>query len=638
VDEFLDKLQEDQRRMRKFLRSRGLRFKKMGEILAGSRSVGSRVFLLGEPPLDQLVHVIAEEYLTHLPVLPVDLSRPAPPSVDPDESGEPAVGRAAAAKQTGRHLHSGDMLLALVFEGDDRETRMVLEAARARRIPILVVGGLGAKGHMRRLAKVRVNLPTRGIKTICESMFVCARILARISRAAWREAADGADGGLVQVVCDTCCEKVFLDEALRGKRAECPLCRARVHVPRSSSRRLPAPSIAEARPATEPAGRKRRRPPKPSVLEFEAPRLGDSDDFDEEEEADIERAAARVKADLESDGEADFDLDLDDDDEAAFALEEDEEEDDLDEDEEEEEEEEEEDDLEEDDLEEDDLEEDDLEEDDLEEDDLEEDEDEDDLDEGDLDEDGEGRVGLEEDGGRKERPSVERAAVERSDSASSAPPSPAESFQEPVGLVSHEPSNQGPGLDGPSFGSEIVVGSDLVSAPGPGKGTGKKGVETTASADPYALEDAFLADLEMPKPGKAGESSASSQSDEAAASRRLSSRYTIAECKLRWGRGGFPDESSPEHELVNLSTGHLEFFLDPDDEAGSTLQKGDELWARIEIPAFLEPILVRGTLRTITGTSGSGGRGARLTLDFIDLDPTAKRKLARAAENVGAPA
>ena len=80
-----------------------------------------------------------------------------------------------------------------------------------------------------------------------------------------------------------------------------------------------------------------------------------------------------------------------------------------------------------------------------------------------------------------------------------------------------------------------------------------------------------------------------------------------------------------------------DFFLDPDDEAGSTLQKDDELWVRIEIPAFIEPILARGVLLDISGTSGSG-KGTRVSLEFRDIDPIVRRKLTRAAENLGAMA
>lgn len=532
----------------------------MGELLANARQVGARVFVLGEPPLDVLAALIAEEYLTQLPVIAVDLNSPQPPSVDPDEESTPLQGRAAAAKQVGRHLHKGDVLVAFMHDGKDKETRMVLEAARARRLSILVVGGLDSKDAVRRLATVRLTLPTRGIKTVCESVFVCARIMARVSRAALQDVGE-ADARLVQVVCDTCNERVFLDEELRGAKATCPLCQAGLAVPGDSSRRAPAassrigailpgkagetgsaseeeeeevaePEVAkgwgaavrtrEARPKEkerrkerkserrrdeDPSQKKTRRRMKPSVMEFKAPAL-------------------------EEDGEL-------------------------------------------------------------------------------------------------EAPTT--AAGHPASGASSR--TPAEATPDPVGLLSNsQPQEPRPE---PSFGSGITVGSDLVPIGAPEKTSGR-GAATTQSADPYALEDAYLQDIELPSAQSSA--SGSDPSVDGEGSRRLSSRYTIAECRLRWGRGGYPDEASPVHELVALSSSRLVFYLDPDDEAGATLQKGDELWIRVDIPAFIEPILVRGALKDISGTSG-GGRGARATLEFTDLDPTQRRKLARAAENIfGAPA
>jgi hypothetical protein len=220
----------------------------------------------------------------------------------------------------------------------------------------------------------------------------------------------------------------------------------------------------------------------------------------------------------------------------------------------------------------------------------------------------------------------------------------AELGPDPVGLVSQSHQVDSGRLAEPQFGSGITVGSDLVPVPAPlldlppPPPPPGKGAATTQSADPYALEDAFLQDLELPPDRATGSGSASDPSLEGEGSRRLSSRYTIAECKLRWGRGGFPDDASPQHQMVTLSSARVAFILDPDDEAGSTLQKGDELWLRVDVPAFIEPILVRGVLRDISGTSG-GGRGARAVLEFTELDATQRRKLARAAENIfGAPA
>ena len=615
VDEFLEKLQEDQRRMRQYLRAHGDRFKQMGRILAASRLAGGRVFVLGEPPLDSMATLLAEEYLTQLPVLPIDLLRPAPPSVDSDE-GDPVTGRMAAARQAGRHLHKGDVLVAFMHGGDDRETRAVLEAARAKRLPILVVGGLDSKQAVRRVAKVRLTLPTRGIKTVCESVFVCARIMARVARAALVDAGEQGEGRLVQLLCDTCNERVFVEEELRGRQATCPLCQATLSVPRDSTRRAAVPSsrIGASLPGKrERSGRHAR--PEPSEDDEEV-----SDELEVDEDEPAEAPSSREAPEPEWGG-------------AARAP--------------------------------------------------------------GRTRSGEGKTRTKSGEGRRRsgegrvrqpgererererptepvareaeldppadatpaarrrrlKPSVMefKAPAVDDEELGSAPtsPSPAELTPDPVGLVSHE-VDHARGAE-PTFGSGITVGSDLVPVPGPlpppppppPPPPGGRGAATTQSADPYALEDAFLQDLELPADRAAapGSGSASDPSlDGEGGSRRLSSRYTIGDCRLRWGRGGYPDETSPQHQLVVLSSARLSFFLDPDDEAGSTLQKGDELWLRVDVPAFIEPILVRGVLKDISGTSG-GGRGARATLEFTELDPAQRRKLARAAENIfGAPA
>ena len=550
MDEFLQKMQEDQRRMRRFLRARGPRFKQMGEALAATRHLGSRVFVVCEPPLDALAVVLAEDYLTHLPALPVDLTRPAPGSVDPDQSGEVVTGRAAAARQVGRHLHAGDIVLAFLADGADRETRMVLESARAKRITTLVISGMRLDAMVKRLATVRVSLPSEGVKTLCEASFVCARILGRISRATWREAGDVEEEHLVQVTCDTCTERVFFEEKQRGRQASCPLCQNRTRVPKDAGRRA---TIHIAPPQVEGGGRRRKsRRLKPSVLEVPVLPAGDGDD----EVADSPRPPSASERD-------------DDPDAAGSA-----------------------------------------------------------GPSGSRDKTrSRGQRGSSRD---RVRPTSRAEEPRRAPSATPPP-----QLEAPVGLVSHDAPAGGPQ---PELGSDFLVGSDVGAAPlaaGPRGRAGAAAGTTTASADPYALEDAFLADLEMPG-GGAGASSASSVEGE---SRRLvSARFTAAECRVRWGRGGWPDESSPPHELIGLTSARLEFFLDPDDEAGSTLQKGDELWLRIEIPAFVEPVLVRGQLMTISGTSGGGRRGARAELEFQDPDPSVRRKLTRASESMGAPA
>jgi len=605
VDEFLDKMQEDQRRMRRFLRAHGSRFKQMGEALAAARQLRSRVFVVGEPPLDALAALVAEDYLTHLPALAIDLTRPAPPSVNPDDD-EVLVGRAAAAKQAARHLHAGDVVLALLVDGNDKETRRILESARAKRVTTLVIGGLDAKGAVKRLATARINLPTQGVKTIVESAFVCARILARVSRGVARGGGGEGDGEpLVLATCDTCNERVFHEETERGRSVKCPLCQGTTRVADDATRRA---AVSSAPPRPDGAAKKRRL--KPSVLALPVAKLADDDSEDDPDEATVpapaaEEPATRTTRSSREGGTLKSDKVEPRNDAAKGG--------------------------------------------------------------GGSSREGKvkprsrpeeattsdaGRVEAEPPKKGKSRtamPAVEDnlddLVIDDDLPSTTAPPlrplapPPKAVNDAPVGLVSHEQPRPSGRLE-PNFGSDIMVGSDVVSAKDP-----PKGPSVTQSADPYALDDGFLADVEMPRKERGGRPSGTSASASgstiepgAEPPRRLSSRFTVAECRIRWGRGGYPDDNSPAHELVSLTSSRLELTLDPDDEAGHTLQKGDELYLRIEIPAFMEPVLVQGVLIAIRGTAGDGRRGSKVDVEFREVDPQVRRKLARAAESMGAPA
>ena len=125
-------------------------------------------------------------------------------------------------------------------------------------------------------------------------------------------------------------------------------------------------------------------------------------------------------------------------------------------------------------------------------------------------------------------------------------------------------------------------------------------------------------------------------SDSARGAQLVSARFSVQDCKVRFGRGGYPDDTGPENPLDSLSTRGAVFSLDPQDELAATVEKGDELWMRISVPAFIEPVLVRGIVQRIGGTSDGGRAGTRVDIEWKDLDATVTRKLARAAESLGA--
>ncbi|MEZ0227664.1 MAG: PilZ domain-containing protein, partial [Planctomycetota bacterium] len=219
----------------------------------------------------------------------------------------------------------------------------------------------------------------------------------------------------------------------------------------------------------------------------------------------------------------------------------------------------------------------------------------------------------------------------------------------PVGLSSHVISD----VDEIAIAPEDVAFDEFANA------------NATESADPFALPDAFVGDLIMPQgrpvtKGAAPPSDAnpitgsgerdgmtsaataaltqSSTDSNAVNAQRVSARFKVEDCKARFGRGGFPEDTSPEHPLDLLSTKGATFSLDSQDELASTVEKGDELWVRISVPAFIEPVMVRGVVQRIGGNSDGARGGTRLEIEWKDVDANVSRKLARAAETLGATA
>lgn len=519
MEEFLDKLQEDHQRFSSFLLGKGPRFKAMGQAIARAHQKGRRIYLVGEPPLSQLIEMLSLNYLGQFSVVPCGSKR--------------------GMKRLGREVARGDVVLAFLVDASDSRVASLLRTCKGTGAKIYGVGGIESKPFMRKVAEVLIALPTRGIKTICEGTFVTSRILARMARAALAEA--GAE------------------------------------IPRSNSRRVQVMPSEESE-VSDVSG----------TYDDDADRLLDADELGSALSPDPvsgSRVSSRHSSPFDETGEREpasrsrgFGSRSRDVIDAGAAL--------------------------------------------------------DDSVSEDIDADSDDFAPA------SEEEFAESADIDSMDSADegSLPPLSDELESDvlpaldsaPVGLISDGPSGEADG--GLSFGSGILVGSDIVSAERPPSGR-RRSPTSTASADPYAMEDAFLADLEMPASQRNALSSASDPGDEP----RVSTRYTVDQCQLRWGRGGWPDDTAPSHQMLLLAAERLVFLLDPDDAAGSTLQKGDELWIRLSIPAFIEPLHVRGLLERISGTSGRG-RGTQVALRFVGLDDALSRKLQRAADNLGAVA
>ena len=168
VEEFLDKLQEDHQRFSAFLLGKGARFKAIGQAIARAHHKGRRIYLMGEPPLSQLIEVLSLNYLSQFDVEPCGSSR--------------------GMKRLGREVARGDVVIAFLVDARDPRTASLLRTCKGAGAKVYAVGGINAKPFMRKVADVLIALPTRGIKTICEATFVTTRILARMARAAMAEA------------------------------------------------------------------------------------------------------------------------------------------------------------------------------------------------------------------------------------------------------------------------------------------------------------------------------------------------------------------------------------------------------------------------------------------------------------------
>lgn len=539
MDEFLEKLAEDQRRMRKFLRTQGPRFKKIGDSFASARERGTRIFVVAEPPLDILAGILATEYLQQLPAIALALDDTATPKT-PAESGEldphGSGGPPLIARHLSRHFRNQDVLFVLAHSGKNSAIKALLGFAKLKGVFAVLVGGLDAREQLRKAADTAITLPTKGVKTVCEASFTVARIVARVARARYKEKTGEEEDRLVRVECGSCKELVFIEEKHRSKKNPCPLCKSAIRMD-DGSRVAVAEATTTPKSDIQPvktttfkgtgSGRRKKKPLKQSVLNVPAisPDMGDDED-----------------------------------------------------------------------------------------------------------------VGVQ---GEKVQPISEARLLEAAGGAMSS------DGDAPVGLSSHEISD----VDEIAIAPEDVAFDEFANA--------------TESADPFALPDAFVGDLVMPQGRPVGPVGAPPPSDanpitgsgeregmlasnataalttsstdsNAVNVQRVSARFKVHDCKVRFGRGGYPDDTGPEHPLDNLSTSGAIFSLDPQDELGSTVEKGDELWVRIAVPAFIEPVLVRGVVLRIGGNSDGGRAGTRLEIEWKDVDQNVSRKLARAAETLGA--
>jgi len=222
LDEFLEKLAEDQRRMREYFGSQSARFKKMGATLGNARERLSRIFLVGEPPVDRVAYLISIEYFLGLPVVLL--------SVDdkPPTGGE-------VSKHLARFFKKGDVVVIVANAGQNETLKALFAIAKKKGTHAMLVGGLDAREQWRKLADSAVSLPTRGLRTVCEASLIVARILARCARSYLRDkTGKEEEERIFRADCEKCAHPVFFELQQRGKKTICPHCREPMRSVRSA--------------------------------------------------------------------------------------------------------------------------------------------------------------------------------------------------------------------------------------------------------------------------------------------------------------------------------------------------------------------------------------------------------------------
>jgi len=578
MDEFLNKLERDQLRMREHLRRQGVRFKKMGDALALTYMRKGRIFLLGEGILESATRIIGEVHLAAWPVIPVSLGDPGEglSSVESGSSVKLPALVSSEVQELARHFRPGDVLFAFVHDGASSEIRAALGMAQMRGLITLIVGGLQAKRDLKEVADVFVALPTKGIKTVVEASFLCARLIARCARSGTAELGDIEDTALIRLSCESCEETVFVEERFAGKKGLCPFCRSPLKIPKGSvSRRSPPleegieteedETILLAAPP--PRGEKKRRRSASASGEQE------KDSSRERRRRLTKRRKRRRDSRAEQSPEASTDSapqrrdrpptskrrrpELSKSDPAR-------------------------------------------------------------KNDGAKERAGSGRTkrgeGKASDrAGRRKSASHKRNSSRRNKSETETP--------QPISLPELDPiETQAPRI--PYFADSADTREPLGMHSEGELGAIFHDIQLeSGDSTPSYIRDALVDLPTAPADPKLASGSG----------RFVSKRFEIRHCRLSFARGAFPAENGPWHTLEELSAQALSFALADDDGATATLAEGDELWLAIEVPAFLEPILARATIRCFDETD----RGdTRILLDFSEIDEGQAQNLELAAASL----
>src|SRR5262245_46546950 len=113
--------------MREFLGTQAPRVKKIGQVLAPTRAQLTRPFLVAEPPLDHIAHVVADEYFQGLPVVLLSTEGPVPDGSDEADTTDPV------ARHQAKGFRKGDVLLVFAHAGEGPTLKTLLQLGQKKR-------------------------------------------------------------------------------------------------------------------------------------------------------------------------------------------------------------------------------------------------------------------------------------------------------------------------------------------------------------------------------------------------------------------------------------------------------------------------------------------------------------------------
>jgi hypothetical protein len=617
VDEFLEKLEADQDRLRDHLRGQILRFQKIGHCLNEIRRKNARLFVIGEGNLDDLSRLIALEFLRQWSAVPVSISNTLRDDFDGVDSASEIIRMPRSVpekiKELVEHFRDGDMILAFIHAGQSRDLKKALKLAKKAKIRVLAIGGVEARDALRHYCHVFLPLPTRGIKTICEASFICARIIARFARAGKADKQEDLE---------------ILESQQKAKEAWGGLKKVGEQAAKKARKKLKDSSgLSDQKTRSRKTGTVKYKRKKTGVLEDRRKRRSASSSSSQQEregsEEKRQKKKSKQRSKLSQSAEKRNSTERKKRKSARHTppL----------------------------------------------------------------------QKSSKVPSNQSPSPSAEALeALENIQPALDPLPSPDLSTQQPKTTKSARMRSGQNSADRKSkissriktarAGEEKIIVpeslnssdvnsltmSEIESAPSRRRQTPKPDAsaelippkwlaDNESVQEPIGMGSSFkssgiLGDLglqsddlmpryirdaldpnSIPMPSQRIDAIGDDQETKA---RFVSNRFRVQECTLRFAFGAFPDELVPEHSLIKLSPTNVAFLLNAEDDAAATLSRGDELWLRIEVPAFFEPILARAAI--VGFETQENQSRLRFNLQFTNIDSEHRRKIKIAAQTLAA--